>query len=114
MHALGLFKAETRRRIALRIEIDQDSPEAGRRERRCQIDGRRRLPDPTLLICYGNANHRLFCLFYRRCGVVFAFAGQSPDQYACFGVSYAVHDAKIAIPERLNLFPFSSGISPLW
>src|SRR3546814_6254576 len=46
------------RGIALRIEIDDQSPPAGRRERRRQIDRGRRLADPALLVRHGNADHR--------------------------------------------------------
>ena len=42
--------AETRRGVALRIEIEDQHLLADRRQRRAEIDGRRRLADAALLV----------------------------------------------------------------
>ena len=47
----ALVHAAAHRRVALRVEIDQQHAAPGSGERGRQVDGRRRLADATLLVC---------------------------------------------------------------
>src|SRR5437773_455013 len=53
-----LVDAETRRRVALRIQVDHESTSAGQRQPGGDVDGRRRLADAALLIHDGNYTRR--------------------------------------------------------
>src|SRR5688500_15449465 len=56
---LRLANAEPGRGIALRVKVDEQGFPPGRRQRRCQIDRRRRLAIAALLVRNCQANHLL-------------------------------------------------------